>query len=42
MSTTGLLLSLLFGSIGMRYLLYGKGMSQFIPMGVGLALMLVP
>ena len=42
MNTTGLLLSLLFGTIGMGYLMYGKRMAQLIPLCVGLALMVVP
>lgn len=42
MDTTSLMLSLLFGSLGMGFLLYGKKAGQMIPAGVGLALMICP
>ena len=42
MNLTWLLLSLLFSVIGMGYLMYGKRMAEFVPVGVGLALMVVP
>lgn len=42
MNMTGLLLSLLFGTIGMGYLMYGKRMGEFTPIGVGLGLMVIP
>jgi hypothetical protein len=42
MNTTGVLLSLLFGAVGMGYLMYGKRMAEFVPIIVGMALMIVP
>jgi len=34
--------SLLFGSVGFGFLLYGKNAGQIAPIGVGLALMVCP
>lgn len=42
MDTTNLLLSLLFGTCGFGFITYGKKAGQFVPMGVGLALMICP
>jgi len=42
MDTTGLMLSLLFGSIGTGMLMYGKKAGRMVPLGAGLALMVVP
>ncbi len=42
MDTTSLMLSLLFGTIGMGMLMYGKKAGRMVPLGAGLALMIVP
>jgi hypothetical protein len=42
MDMNSLMFSLLFSSIGMGFMMYGKKMAAFIPMGAGLALMIVP
>jgi len=42
MDTNSLLLSFLFGTIGMGMFMYGKKAGRMIPLGAGLALMLVP
>ena len=42
MDMTSLMLSLLFGAVGMGFLMYGKSMSALVPIGAGLALMVVP
>jgi hypothetical protein len=42
MDTTNLMLSLLFGTCGMGFLIYGKNAARFVPMGVGLILMVCP
>jgi hypothetical protein len=42
MDTTTLLLSMLFGSIGVGYLMYAKKMGEWVPAGAGLALLVVP
>jgi hypothetical protein len=42
MDFSSLMLSLLFGSIGMGFLMYGKNAGQLVPIGAGLALMLCP
>lgn len=42
MDTTNLLLSLLFGSLGMAFFMYGKNTSQLVPIGAGVLLMVVP
>ena len=40
--TTNLMLSLLFGAIGMGMFMYGKKASRMVPLCAGLALMVVP
>ena len=42
MDTNTLLLSILFGSLGMGFFLYGKKQQRFIPLVAGLALMVCP
>ena len=42
MDTTDLMLSLLFGSIGMGMLMYGKKAGRMVPLAAGLALMVLP
>jgi hypothetical protein len=42
MDTTNLLLSLIFGSLGLGFFMYGKNTSNLVPIGVGLLLMIVP
>ena len=42
MDTTSLMLSLLFGTIGMGMFMYGKKAGRMVPLGAGLALMVVP
>jgi hypothetical protein len=42
MDMTNLMLSLLFGTCGMGFILYGKNAGKFVPMGVGLGLMVCP
>ena len=42
MDTNSLLLSFLFGTIGMGMFMYGKRAARLVPLGAGLALMLVP
>ena len=42
MDMTSLMFSLLFGTVGMGFLMYGKKMAAVVPMGAGLALMIVP
>lgn len=42
MDTNGLMLSLLFGAIGTGFLMYGRRMSAFLPITVGLGLMVIP
>jgi hypothetical protein len=42
MDSTTLFISLLFGSIGMAMLMYGKKAERLVPVGAGLALMVVP
>ena len=42
MDFSTLMLSLLFGAVGMGYLLYGKNVGQLMPIGAGLGLMLSP
>jgi hypothetical protein len=37
-----LLLSLLFGMLGMGYFMYGKNAGRMIPLGAGAALMIFP
>ena len=42
MDSTSLFLSLLFGAIGMGMLMYGKKAGRMVPLGAGLALMVIP
>jgi hypothetical protein len=42
MDTTNIMLSLLFGTCGMGFITYGKKAGRFVPMGVGLMLMVCP
>lgn len=42
MDTTNIMLSLLFGTFGTGFFIYGKNAGQFVPMCVGLTLMVCP
>jgi hypothetical protein len=42
MDTTSLMLSVLFGAIGMGFLVYGKKAGRLIPIVAGLGLMIIP
>lgn len=42
MDFNGLMVSFLFGMVGMGMLSYGKKAGRVVPMGAGLALMVVP
>jgi hypothetical protein len=42
MDTTSLLLSVLFGALGLGFLVYGRKAGRLVPAVVGLALMVVP
>ncbi len=42
MDTTNLMLSMLFGTVGLGFFVYGKKGGQLIPLIVGLALMTIP
>jgi hypothetical protein len=42
MDTTTLLVSFLFGLVGMGYLMYGKNAGHLVCMGAGVALMMCP
>jgi hypothetical protein len=42
MDSTSLMLSMLFGTFGMGFLMYGKKAGQMVPILVGLALMVLP
>ena len=42
MDSNLLMLSLLFGSIGMGMMMYGKKAGRMVPMGAGLGLMVIP
>lgn len=42
MDMTSVTFSLLFGAVGMAFMMYGKKMAAFVPIGAGLGLMLVP
>ena len=42
MDMTSLMMSLLFGTVGMGFLMYGKSMSSFVAIGAGLGLMIAP
>ncbi|HEX3357129.1 MAG TPA: hypothetical protein VHS31_09175 [Tepidisphaeraceae bacterium] len=42
MDSTSLMISLVFGSVGMGMFMYGKKAGRMVPLGAGLALMIVP
>jgi len=42
MDTTALMLSVLFGALGMGFLMYGKKAGRLIPIIAGLSLMVLP
>ena len=42
MDTTLLMLSLLFGSLGFGFFLYGKNTGRMVPLGAGAGLMVLP
>ena len=42
MDTTNLMLSFLFGTIGMGLFIFGKKAGQMVPLGAGMALMVCP
>ena len=42
MDFSTLMVSLIFGSVGFGFLLYGKNAGQVAPIGAGLGLMVVP
>jgi len=42
MDMTSIMLSLLFGTAGLGFLMYGKNAGRVVPMGAGLALMICP
>ena len=42
MDMTSIMLSMLFGTMGMGFLMYGKKAAQLPPIAVGLALMVCP
>ena len=42
MDVTSLMLSMLFGSLGLGYLVFGRKAGRFVPAIVGIALMFVP
>jgi hypothetical protein len=42
MDTNLILASLLFGSIGMGMVMYGKNAGRMVPLGVGVGLMVIP
>jgi hypothetical protein len=42
MDSTNLILSLLFGLVGMGFFMYGKSTGQMIPLGAGVLLMICP
>jgi hypothetical protein len=42
MDMTSLMMSLLFGTVGMGFLMYGKSMSSLVAIGAGLGLMVAP
>jgi hypothetical protein len=42
MDATSLMLSMLFGTCGLGFLMYGKKAGSVLPMGVGVALMVCP
>jgi hypothetical protein len=42
MDSTTLILSLIFGGVGMVFLAYGKSVGHLVPLGAGLGLMICP
>ena len=42
MDTTTIMLSLLFGTVGLGFLMYGKNAGRVVPMAAGLALTVCP
>jgi nitric oxide reductase large subunit len=42
MDTNTLLIWLLFGCLGTGFFMYGKNTHKFVPLGVGVALMIIP
>ena len=42
MDATTILLGVLFGSLGLGFFVYGKNTANFLALGVGIALMVVP
>jgi hypothetical protein len=42
MDSTSLMVSLVFGMIGMGMFMYGKKAGRLVPLGAGVALMVVP
>jgi len=42
MDFTSLMFSMLFGTVGMGFMMYGKKAGELIPVGVGLGLMIFP
>lgn len=42
MDMGGLVVSFLFGSVGLGMFLYGKKMGRYVPLAAGLLLMIVP
>jgi hypothetical protein len=42
MDMTSLMLSMLFGTVGLGFFMYGRKMGEILPMGVGVALMVCP
>jgi hypothetical protein len=42
MDPTSLMLSLIFGTLGFGFFLYGKKAGRMVPLGAGLALMVCP
>jgi hypothetical protein len=42
MDSTTLLLSMLFGSIGVGYVMYAKNMAKWVPAGAGFGLLVLP
>jgi hypothetical protein len=42
MDSTTLMLSLLLGTVGMGFLMYGKNAGQLVPMGAGVGLIICP
>ena len=42
MDFTSLMFSMLFGTVGMGFVMYGKKAGEFVPVGIGLGLMVFP